>query len=227
MEVLKLWPTAAGMTQRKDIKTENFFDVPDRKFKIESLTITKSYNIQTDFMKIGKLFLESVLKRFSDYKKLGERTFEQLSNEEMNLQPNNSSNSIAIIIQHLHGNMLSRWTNFLTEDGEKPWRKRDEEFELQPLTKEQLLALWNEGWKALLETISSLTPDDLSKTVTIRSEPLIVIDAINRQVAHYSYHVGQIVFLGKWMKEEQWQTLSIPKKGSAAFNEKMIGKKHK
>ena len=178
-------------------------------------------------MDTGELFLQSVINRFNDYKKLGERTFEQLSEEQMQLQPNATSNSIAIIIQHLHGNMLSRWTNFLTEDGEKTWRQRDEEFETHSLSKEQLLALWNEGWKVLLQTLSTLKPGDLNKTVTIRNEPHSVIDAINRQVAHYSSHIGQIVLLGKWMKAEQWQTLSIPKKGSAAFNEKMMGKNYK
>ena len=178
-------------------------------------------------MDIGELFLQSAINRFNDYKKLGERTFEQLSEEQMHLQPNETSNSIAIIIQHLHGNMLSRWTNFLNEDGEKTWRQRDEEFETHSLTKEQLLALWNEGWKVLLQTLSSLKPGDLGKTVTIRNEAHSVIDAINRQVAHYSSHIGQIVLLGKWAKGEQWQTLSIPKKGSAAFNEKMMGKNYK
>ncbi len=127
-------------------------------------------------------------------------------------QPNEASNSIAIIIQHLNGNMLSRWTNFLTEDGEKKWRKRDEEFEEYHLSKEQLIALWNEGWKVFLETLESLTGDDLLKTITIRSQPLVVVDAINRQLAHYSYHVGQIVYLGRWIKGNVWQSLSIPKK---------------
>lgn len=178
-------------------------------------------------MNPGELFLVSVIKRFTDYKLLGEKTFGQLSEAEMHFQPNKESNSIGIIIQHLHGNMVSRWTRFLTDDGEKPWRERDEEFELQVLSKEQLLRLWNEGWNVLLQTLSSLLPDDLSKTVTIRNEPHFVIDAINRQLAHYSSHVGQIILLGKWIKGEQWQTLSIPKKGSGAFNEKMMGKNYK
>ena len=178
-------------------------------------------------MNPGELFLVSVIKRFTDYKLLGEKTFDQLSEAEMHFQHNKESNSIGIIIQHLHGNMVSRWTRFLTDDGEKPWRERDEEFELQVLSKEQLLRLWNEGWNVLLQTLSSLLPDDLSKTVTIRNEPHFVIDAINRQLAHYSSHVGQIILLGKWIKGEQWQTLSIPKKGSGAFNEKMMGKNYK
>lgn len=172
-----------------------------------------------------QLFLESVLKRFNDYKKLGDKTFEQLSEAEMNFSPNSASNSIATIIQHMHGNMLSRWTNFLTEDGEKEWRKRDREFEMQNQSREQLIHLWNEGWQALFNALNELTPEDLDKTIYIRHEPHSVIDAINRQVAHYSYHVGQIVFLGKWIKSEQWQSLSIPKMGSKAFNEKMMNRK--
>ena len=126
----------------------------------------------------------------------------------------------------MHGNMLSRWTNFLTEDGEKPWRKRDEEFEVQKFSKEELLKLWEEGWAAVLNTLSSLEANDLSKIITIRHESHSVVDAINRQVAHYSYHVGQIVFLGKWIRSTHWQTLSIAKKESDIFNEKMMGSRH-
>jgi hypothetical protein len=175
-------------------------------------------------MNIARLFLDSAIKRMNEYRKLGEKTFEQLNDEQMQTQPNNESNSIAIIIYHLHGNMLSRWTNFLTEDGEKPWRNRDEEFELHKANKVQMIQLWNEGWNVLLQALSSLSEEDLSNTVTIRKEPLSVIDAINRQIAHYSYHVGQIVFLGKWIKGNEWKTLSIARKGSADFNEKMMGK---
>jgi hypothetical protein len=175
-------------------------------------------------MNSGEVFLKSALKHFSEYKKIGERTFEQLNDEEMHFQPNNECNSIAIIIQHLHGNMLSRWTNFLTEDGEKEWRKRDDEFEEFQFSKEELLKRWNEGWNVLLNTMVSLTSSDLDKTIFIRKEPHNVIDGINRQIAHVAYHIGQIVFLGKQIKSSDWQTLSIPKKGSAAFNEKMMGK---
>jgi hypothetical protein len=176
-------------------------------------------------MNVGELYLESVLKRFNDYKNLGERTFAQLNDTDMHYQPDKESNSIAVIIQHLHGNMLSRWTNFLTEDGEKEWRQRDDEFEEHPFSKEELINRWQEGWMVLLATISSLKSTDLDKTIFIRKEPHSVLDAINRQVAHISYHVGQIVYLGKHIRSEEWKTLSIPKKGSAAFNEKMMGKK--
>jgi uncharacterized damage-inducible protein DinB len=176
-------------------------------------------------MNTNRVFLDSAVKRLKEYKLLGEKTFDQLSDEQLNVQPNKDSNSIAIIVQHMHGNMLSRWTNFLTEDGEKPWRKRDAEFEINKFTKEQVIKLWSEGWETLLQTLSSLSDDDLTKTVSIRSEELNVIDAINRQIAHYSYHVGQIVFLGKWLKAEEWKSLSIPLKGSVDFNDKMMGKK--
>jgi len=172
-------------------------------------------------MNLATELLASYIKRFKEYKSLGDKTFAQLADAQMRQQPNEASNSIAIIIQHMHGNMLSRWTNFLTEDGEKIWRRRDDEFEAQSLSKEQLLALWEDGWKVLLATLESLQEEDLLKTITIRSQPLVVIDAINRQLAHYSYHVGQIVYLGRWMKEGEWTSLSIPKGDSIAYNEKM------
>ena len=161
---------------------------------------------------VEKIFLDSVIKRFKEYKLLGEKTFERLDEEEMWRKPNEASNSIAIIIQHMHGNMLSRWTNFLTEDGEKEWRQRDDEFESHQFSKEQLIQKWEEGWKVFFNSLESLKEADLEKTVTIRSQPLTVVDAINRQMAHYSYHVGQIVYLGRWMKNLDWESLSIPKK---------------
>lgn len=177
-------------------------------------------------MNIDTIFLESVIKRFKEYKVLGEKTFDQLNDEQMHFQPNKESNSIAVIIQHMHGNMLSRWTNFLIEDGEKEWRKRDDEFELHQFSKQQLLGKWNEGWKVFLDTLQSLTTNDLSKTITIRSQPLNVVDAINRQLAHYSYHVGQIVYLGRWIKQSKWKSLSIPKSKSNEFNQKMQQSRH-
>ena len=171
---------------------------------------------------IEQFFLESVIQRFKEGKILSEKTFDQLKDEEMHFQPNEESNSIAIIIQHLYGNMLSRWTNFLTEDGEKEWRNRDDEFEVHDLSKQQLIEKWNEGWKVFLDSLESLTPDDLSKTITIRSQPLNVVDAINRQMAHYSYHVGQIVYLGRWIRKGEWKSLSIPKNKSRQFNQQML-----
>lgn len=166
-------------------------------------------------MDIGTVYLESVIKRFNEYKTLGDKTFAQLSEKDFFFQPNEASNSIAVIIQHMHGNMLSRWTNFLTEDGEKNWRQRDEEFEVQDLSREQLIQRWEEGWNLLFDTLDSLTPGDLLKQITIRQQPLIVVDAINRQLAHYSSHVGQVVYLGKWIRGNQWTSLSIPKKNPA------------
>lgn len=156
-------------------------------------------------------FLKEAIKRFTYYKELGDKTFEQLKEADFFYQPNQESNSIAIIIQHMYGNMMSRWTNFLTEDGEKHWRKRDHEFEPMECSKADLLSFWEDGWKCLLNTLASLTEADLEKTVTIRTEPLLVYDAILRQLAHYPYHVGQIVYLGKIIQQDQWISLSIPK----------------
>ena len=172
-------------------------------------------------MKLEQAFLDSAIKRLREEKALGDKTMAQLNSEAMLWQPNETSNSIAIIVQHMHGNMLSRWTNFLTEDGEKNWRKRDAEFEPSVLSKEVLLHLWEEGWNTLFHTLNSLKPDDLLKTITIRSQPLLVVDAINRQLAHYSYHTGQIVQLGKWLLDATWQNLSIPKGASLDFYSKL------
>ena len=152
---------------------------------------------------------------------MGEKTIEQMSEEDLFWQYNEQSNSIAMIVQHLSGNMLSRWTNFLTEDGEKEWRERNAEFENVIKSKEELLAKWNAGWDCLLSTLETLTKDDLYKTIYIRKEPIIVIDAINRQLAHYCSHLGQIVYLGKMLAGDQWKSLSIPKGNSEEFNDKM------
>lgn len=165
-------------------------------------------------MSLATEFLDSAIKRLRECKALGDKTFVRLSDEEMHRRPNESSNSLAVIIQHLYGNMLSRWTNFLTEDGEKPWRKRDEEFETHGFSKRELIGLWEHGWSVCLNALQSLAEADLLKTVTIRSQPLTVVDAVNRQLAHYSYHIGQVVYLGRWMKEGEWESLSIPKRES-------------
>lgn len=172
-------------------------------------------------MTLEEGFLKDTIKRFKYYKELGDKTLDQLGDADMLYQPSTESNSIAVTIQHMHGNMLSRWTNFLTEDGEKEWRQRDKEFGIFDYNKEQVTSLWNEGWKCLLDTLESLQPADLSKIITIRTEPLIVYDAILRQLAHYPYHVGQIVYIGRMIRNEQWISLSIPKGESAAFLEMM------
>jgi hypothetical protein len=167
---------------------------------------------------IGTTFLQTAIKRLRYYKELGEKTFGQLTDAELQFTPNAASNSIAVIVQHMAGNMLSRWTNFLTEDGEKPWRQRDEEFEAHEYSKQQILELWEKGWSCFLDALTSLTENDLLKTIYIREEPLLVIDAINRQLAHYPHHVGQIIYIGKLIKDTSWQSLSIEKGKSEDYN---------
>ncbi len=169
-------------------------------------------------MSLQNEFLSSAIKRLSYYKDLGDKTFAQLSYADFHYQPNEASNSIALIIQHMAGNMLSRWTDFLTTDGEKEWRNRDTEFEEQQLKKEELIALWEKGWACCLNAIKPLVEDDLLKTIIIRTEGLTVVDAINRQLAHYPYHVGQIIFLGKIIKGNNWQNLSVAKGQSTQYN---------
>ncbi|MEC5143330.1 DUF1572 family protein [Chitinophaga sp. 212800010-3] len=176
-------------------------------------------------MSIQSIYLQSVLQRFEMHRQLGLKTIERLSTEQLHWQPEGEPNSIALIIQHLHGNMLSRWTDFLTSDGEKPNRHRDQEFEDHTASKEQLLEHWNAGWDCMMNAIRNLREEDIEKTVYIRSEPHIVIDAINRQLAHVPYHVGQIVYIGKMLLKDQWESLSIPKGGSAAFNQAKTEKK--
>ncbi|HEY8972035.1 MAG TPA: DUF1572 family protein, partial [Puia sp.] len=156
------------------------------------------------------------------YKLLGDYTFRQLEEKDFYFAPNDESNSIAVIIKHLSGNMISRWTNFLTEDGEKPGRNRETEFTLQEhYSRQQLIEQWEKGWACFLDTLRGLTEDDLLRTIHIRHEPLLAIDAINRQLAHYPHHVGQIVYIGKMIRGKDWQSLSIPKGGSDQFNRQM------
>lgn len=169
-------------------------------------------------MSTAKEFLTTATKRLKYYKDLGDKTLEQLNEWDMHYQPNDEANSIAIIVQHLAGNMLSRWTNFLTEDGEKEWRNRDDEFEIHQYTKQQVTELWEKGWACFFDALASLKKKDLKKTITIRQESLTVIDAINRQLAHYPYHIGQIVHIGKTIKGKNWKNLSIPKGESQAYN---------
>ena len=157
-------------------------------------------------------YLESAKKQFSLYRSLGEKAISQVDDDKLFWQYNPESNSIAIIVHHLWGNMLSRWTNFLTEDGEKTSRDRDSEFEDVIKSKADLLEKWNAGWECLFTALSSMHPEDLDKIIYIRKEPLTVMDAINRQLAHYSSHVGQIIFLGKMILNDRWVSLSIPRK---------------
>lgn len=169
-------------------------------------------------------YLLSVSKQFEYYKMLGDKTISQLSEDQLFWQYNSESNSVAIIVKHLWGNMLSRWTDFLTSDGEKEWRKRDAEFENDIKTKDELLNKWNEGWKCLFDAINPLHEEDLEKIIYIRNQGHTVVEAINRQLAHYSYHVGQIVFQGKMIAGENWTSLSIPKGDSKKFNENKFSK---
>lgn len=172
-------------------------------------------------------YLESVTKQFEYYKMLGDKTFEQIEDELLFWNYNEESNSIATIVKHLGGNMLSRWTDFLTSDGEKDWRDRDAEFENDITSKSELLKKWDEGWNVLFETLKSLKEDDLAKIIYIRNQGHTVMEAINRQLAHYPYHVGQIVFIGK-MCAKEWHSLSIPKGNSKQFNNaKFSQPKHK
>ncbi|MFM7357494.1 MAG: DUF1572 family protein [Sediminibacterium sp.] len=166
---------------------------------------------------IDNNFVIDATKRFLYYKSLGDATLQRLSETDLHWQPNPESNSIAIIIQHLHGNMMSRWTNFLSEDGEKEWRRRDEEFEENPTaSKEKLLQLWEEGWQCLLSTLQQLQPHQLLQPITIRGESMPAYDAILRQLAHYPYHIGQIVYLGRSFIGKDWESLSIPKAKGAS-----------
>lgn len=170
-------------------------------------------------MTLGEEYLATVIRRLKYYKELGERTFEQIGDKDFHWQPSSESNSVAVIIQHLAGNMLSRWTNFLTEDGEKGWRDRDDEFEVHNYSRQQLIDLWNKGWGCFLDALTSLKETDLLKTIYIRDESLSAIDAINRQLAHYPYHIGQIVYIGRLIKNNDWKSLSIPKKSSQQYNQ--------
>ncbi|TCN52058.1 uncharacterized protein DUF1572 [Flavobacterium circumlabens] len=169
-------------------------------------------------------YLESVKKQFLYYKTLGEKAMAQLEAEQLFTTVNEDSNSIATIVKHVSGNMLSRWTDFLTTDGEKEWRNRDAEFENDLQSKEEVLVLWNKGWDCFLNTLNSLKTQQLSEIIYIRNEGHSVIEAINRQLAHYPYHVGQIVFYAKQLKKDDWNSLSIPKNKSGNYNAEKFAK---
>lgn len=173
---------------------------------------------------MDKEYIKGVIKQFEYYKMLGEKTFNQLSTQDLFWKYNEESNSIAVIVNHLSGNMLSRWTDFLHSDGEKATRNRDQEFEEVLRTKEEIINKWNQGWKILLDTLQSLTPEDLDRIVYIRNEGHTVSEAINRQLAHYPYHIGQIVFIGKMRADSNWKSLSIPKGNSEVYNAEKFSK---
>ncbi len=163
-------------------------------------------------MEITQNYLESVIKQFHYYKSLGEKAIDQLETKQLFYSGNENTNSIAVIVKHMHGNMLSRWTDFLTTDGEKIWRKRNDEFEQENMEKATVLKMWDEGWDCLFKAINSLNTGQLTEIIFIRGEKHSVIEAINRQLAHYSYHIGQIVFAAKQLIEGEWKSLSIPKR---------------
>lgn len=164
------------------------------------------------------------VKRFEYYKSLGDKTFGQLTDEQMFWQYNDESNSIAVIVKHIAGNMLSRWTNFLTEDGEKSWRNRDGEFINTFTTKDEVLGFWEKGWECFFDALEKINDDNMYSTTYIRGEAHPVIDAVLRQLAHYPYHIGQIVYIAKMIKNEDWNTLSIARNRSQEFNTEMKNK---
>lgn len=167
------------------------------------------------------------LQSFRNYKKMAERAMEQISDEQFFALIDGEANSIALVVKHVAGNLNSRWRDFLTTDGEKEDRNRDIEFEVIDDTRESLMGFWEKGWKTLFDNIGPLTTEDFSKTVTIRGEPHTIVEAINRQLTHYSYHIGQIVLLAKHFKSADWKTLSVPKNRSAEFNKFLAERQEK
>lgn len=172
-------------------------------------------------LKFTTSYLEDSLTLFRMYKRLGEGAMAQLTDEQLYAVLDPEMNSIAVIVKHIAGNMLSRWSDFLTSDGEKPFRNRDSEFEAPPPTREALMDLWNRGWACVFTALEPLTDADLARTITIRTEPHSVMQAINRQTTHYAYHVGQVVFLAKHLQSGHWKSLSVPRGQSRGFNDRV------
>lgn len=169
-------------------------------------------------------YLKDAVVLFEQYKRLAEKALEQISDDEFFEVRSEAENSLAIIVTHIAGNQRSRWTNFLTEDGEKPDRDRDSEFVSADITRVEVMTRWDAGWELLFDTLENLKAADLSKQVAIRGEKITVIQAINRQLTHYAYHVGQIAFLAKSFRGSEWKSLSVPKGGSEEFNRFMSGR---
>ncbi|WP_275126002.1 DUF1572 family protein [Zhouia amylolytica] len=163
-------------------------------------------------------YLESTRKQFRYYKSLADKTFVVLNDDDIHWRNVEAQNNIVTLVKHMAGNMLSRFTNFLSEDGEKDWRNRDDEFEDTLATKDEMITYWDKGWNCLFNSIDNLSPNDLERIIYIRNEGHTVLEALNRQMAHYAYHVGQIVFIGKLLKGDQWNSLTIPKGASKDFN---------
>ena len=167
---------------------------------------------------INANYIKSIQEQFKYYKDLGDKTIDSLSTEELLWKYNGESNNAAIIINHIVGNMLSRWTNFYSEDGEKDWRQRDSEFYESSKNKEEIKIYWEKGWNCLFNIIDNLEENDLTKIIKIRNEKHTVVEAINRQLAHYPFHIGQLIYIAKMIKDNLWESLSIPKNKSEEFN---------
>jgi hypothetical protein len=170
-------------------------------------------------------YLADSLALFRQYKKLAEQAMKQVSDEQLQIVLDPEMNSIAQTVKHMTGNMRSRWTDFLNTDGEKPDRQRDSEFVDPPATRESVLARWQEGWQTVFQALEPLTDADLSRTVFIRGEAHSVMQAINRQIAHYAYHCGQIVLLAKHFRSEEWKSLTVPRNKSGEFNQRVLAGK--
>jgi hypothetical protein len=175
-------------------------------------------------LKLTTSYLEDSVALFRQYKNMAEGAIAQVSDDQLLLTLDEEMNSIATVVKHMTGNMRSRWTDFLTSDGEKPNRHRDTEFEEPPASRQALMKIWEEGWNLLFAALERLTDSDMDRTVTIRGEAHSVMQAINRQIAHYSYHCGQIVLLAKHFKGREWKSLSVPRKKSDEFNQKVLAK---
>ncbi|SDM30117.1 DUF1572 family protein [Sediminibacillus halophilus] len=176
-------------------------------------------------MNLGDEYLNIIILRFQSIKSLGEKTMNQLSEKDIHWTYNPETNNVAVLVKHLSGNMVSRWTDFLNSDGEKQDRNRDGEFEDTVSSKSELLEIWERGWKTLFDALKGLTESDLLKTVHIRGEGLLVIDAIERQLAHYASHIGQMVYIGKLVKDSDWENLSIPKGKSQEYLQQKLDQK--
>lgn len=169
-------------------------------------------------------YIQNTIKQFEYYKSVGERTFDQLDEEDFFWQFNAESNSIAIIVNHLWGNMKSRWTDFLTSDGEKEWRNRDMEFESVIRTKAEMMTKWNAGWECLFGALHSVNTENFDTKIFIRNQSHTIVEAVNRQLAHYAYHIGQITYIGRMAKGNAWKSLTIPKGKSSDFNKAKFSK---
>lgn len=180
----------------------------------------------TEMVGVCKSIIDGTIGSFRSNKGWIDKAISQLSDEKLHIALDPNTNSVAVIMKHVAGNLLSRWTDFLTTDGEKPWRNRDDEFVDTFSSRDELIAYWDSGWQRLFDTLSSLSPNDLAKTITIRGEPHSVPLAIQRSLAHTSYHVGQIMLIARILAGDQWTTITIPRGASASFNQQVWGKGH-